>query len=68
MWRRPSDGCFQIGIRRSIPAEGVSRYIRSTQCTWIKMHFLAINHIFSVLNGTLPVFHRISICGQENKT
>ncbi len=27
VWRWPSDGCFQIGIRRSILAEGVSRYI-----------------------------------------
>ena len=36
MWRRPSDGCFQIGIRRSILAEGVSRYIRSTQCRVIR--------------------------------
>ncbi len=32
VWRRLSDGCFQIGIRQSILAEGVSRYIRSTQC------------------------------------
>ncbi len=33
MRRQPSDGCFQIGIRRSILAEGVSRYIQSTQCS-----------------------------------
>ena len=26
MWGRLSDSCFQIGMRRSILAEGVSRY------------------------------------------
>ncbi len=53
MRRRPSDSCFQIGIRRSILAEGVSRYIRSTQCrckdkhtwyTYISAHLTEILH------------------------
>ncbi len=56
-----SDGCFLIGIRRSILAEGVSRYVRSTQCSASRVLPLPSGH-----GGLQDLFHHLSdVCNSQ---
>ena len=60
MWRRPSGGCFQIAIRRSIQAEGVSRYIRSTQCR-VGRHFQGFINLWVTVMGDFKSQDNLSV-------